>query len=49
MDEASCTFNPVSAKGEYQEKSNFYMKLKLFVDGDNAGYFTYITRKNDGK
>ena len=32
VDEASCMFGTVSAKGEYREKSNF---LELYVDGDN--------------
>lgn len=49
MDEASCTFGTVSAKGEYCEKSNFFLKLEMYVDGDNAGYFAYVTRKSDGE
>lgn len=48
-DEASCTFGTVSAKGEYRAKSNFFMELDTYVDGESAGYFVWVQRKSDGQ
>ena len=49
MDEKTCTFGTVSAKGEYRERSNFVLQLDVYVDGDNAGFFAWVTRKSDGQ
>lgn len=43
------TFGNVTAKGEYKERSNFSMELDTFVDGQNAGYFVWVTRKSDNQ
>ena len=44
-----CTFGNVTAKNEYKERSNFSMELDTFVDGKNAGYFVWVTRKSDNQ
>lgn len=48
QDADSCTVGLVTAKGEYREKTNFYIELDTFVDSENAGYFVFVTRKSDG-
>ena len=37
------------ANGEYRPKSNFFIKLETYVDGQNAGYFAKVKRKSDGQ
>lgn len=37
----------MTGKGEYREKSNFYIELEMFVDSLNAGYFVSVKRKRD--
>ena len=44
-----CTFGNVTAKNEYKERSNFSVELDTFVDGQNAGYFVWVTRKSDNQ
>lgn len=47
VDMQKCSFGTVTAKGEYREKSNFSMELDKYVDGTNAGFFVWISRKSD--
>ena len=50
VDEESCTFGQLLAKGEYRPKSNFIMELDTYVEvgpGTEAGYFVWVTRRSD--
>ena len=50
VDEESCTFGQLSAKGQYRAKSNFIMELDTYVEagpGTEAGFFVWITRRTN--
>ena len=49
VDIDGCTFGTVNGKGEYKERSNFSMELEQYVDGQDAGFFTWVRRKSDGQ
>ena len=50
VDEESCTFGLLLAKGEYRPKSNFIMELDTYVEagpGTEAVFFVWITRRSN--
>jgi len=50
VDEETVTFGTVNSKGEYKAKSNFTIKLEVFVEaGAHTGYFVTLKRKLDGQ
>ena len=49
VDEATCTFGTITAKGEYKPRSNFTIQLVTYVEaGESTGYFARVKRKTDG-
>lgn len=49
MDIDGHTFGTVNARGEYKARSNFSLELSQYVDGNDAGYFAWVSRKSDGQ
>lgn len=49
VDEETCTFGTITAKGEYKPRSNFTVHLVTYVEaGESTGYFARVKRKTDG-
>ncbi|XP_065913247.1 uncharacterized protein [Dysidea avara] len=50
VDDETVTFGTVNSKGDYKPKSNFTIKLEVFVEaGAHTGYFVTLKRKLDGR